>query len=126
MIVAITMPGIAKMTRMPWSASHPPHQPRKPQTRTIESPTTTGERARGRSMSVLSRVRPGTRRRTMSSAASTPKIVFRGTTINVIWVVSQSAWTADGLEMASQKAWRPPSKARQKTMATGPASTRPR
>ena len=55
-----------------------------------------------------------------------PQIVFAGTTMSVICVVSQSAWTAAGLEIASQNASKPPSKARQKTMATGPASTRPR
>ena len=63
---------------------------------------TTGDSANGRSMRALRRPRPGKRRRTMASAAMTPKTVLTGTAMAVIWSVSQKAdWKAgrrDGLE----------------------------
>ena len=93
----------------------PPNQPSCPQTSRMQRPTTTGERARGRSMRALTNERPGTRRRTRMSAAATPKTALRGTAIAVIRIVSHRACSASGLVTASQNVAKPSSKVRYRT-----------
>ena len=52
-----------------------------------------------------------------------PKIVFAGTTINVIRIVSQNAWIASGVVTDAHAAPTPCSNARPKTIATGRRSS---
>ena len=60
-IVAITIPGIEKITSMPWSASQLPVHVFGPYTRISASPTTTGDTASGMSTKALSSRLPGNR-----------------------------------------------------------------
>ena len=55
---------------------------------------------------------PGTRPRTIASAARTPKIVFSGTAISATSIVSQNAWIAAGVVIESQTAPSPGSNVR--------------
>ena len=55
---------------------------------------------------------PGIRWRTIASPQSTPKTVFSGTATIVISIVSFSACTAVGFEIADQNGPRPCSNAR--------------
>src|SRR5512142_1552480 len=64
-------------------------------------PTTTGDTAKGRSMSAERSALPGNSRRTMTSAIVMPKIVFKGTAISAISRVSLSAATASRAVIAS-------------------------
>ena len=73
---------------------------------------TTGEIANGRSISASRSRLPRTRERTSASAATIPKIVFNGTAIAVISIVSQNALTAAGVVIESQTAPTPGSKVR--------------
>ena len=82
-IVASTIPGNAKTTSNGTSASHPP----VPKSSRNASPTTIGDRASGRSTIALTSPLPGKRCRTIAIAQAMPKIVFAGTTINVIRIV---------------------------------------
>ena len=52
-----------------------------------------------------------------------PKMVFAGTTINVIRIVIQNAWIASGVVTDAQAAPTPFSNARPKTIATGSSSS---
>ena len=63
--------------------------------------------------------RPGTRRRTRISAATTPKIAFSGTAMAVMMSVSWRACRASGVVTASHAAPIPSSNAFQKTSASG-------
>ena len=111
-MVARIIPGSAKMTWMPASDAYWPSQSFGPQTRMMQRPTTTGDRASGRSMSALTKERAGTRRRTRMRAARTPKIVFSGTTMTVMSTVSHSACTACGAGDRRPDRPKPCSKAR--------------
>src|SRR6478736_4629620 len=82
-------------------------------------PTTTGDRAIGRSTSALTRPMPGKRCRTIAIPQSTPKAVLSGTATIATSSVSFRACTASGFEIASQNGCRPCSNARQKMSATG-------
>ena len=92
---------------------------------------TTGESANGRSISALSRPRPGKRRRTSASAVMTPKTVLMGTAMRVIVMVSQKAcWKSGdrsaartGVEAVLERAHRRP--ARPAARAAAPGSSRP-
>jgi hypothetical protein len=73
----------------------------------VASPTTTGDKASGRSTAALKIPDPGKRRRTIASAASTPKIVFAGTAIATRMSVTLRACTASGVVTACQAGQKP-------------------
>ena len=73
---------------------------------------TTGEIANGRSMSASSSRLPRKRPRTSTSAVMIPKIVFSGTAIAAISIVSQNALIAAGVVIESQTAPTPCSNVR--------------
>ena len=97
---------------MPFSASQFPNQPVLPYTSTSASPTTTGEIANGRSISIPSSALPLKRPRSSSSAMPIPNIVFSGTAIATISSDSQKACWAFGALTASHTGPRPCSKVR--------------
>jgi len=92
----------------------------------MQSPTTTGDSARGRSISALTSGLAGTRPRTRVRAAATPKRAFSGTAMAVIRTVSQRACSASGLVTASQKVPAPRSKVRHMTKTRGATRISPR
>ena len=63
-------------------------------------PTTTGETANGRSTSAFRSAFPGMLERTIMSAKTIPKTVFRGTAISATLSVSSRAATASGWVIA--------------------------
>ena len=83
-IVASTIPGTLKITRMPASASSSPNQPVAP---VEQDQREADDDRRDRERQVDERLEQppcrGTRPRTSTSAVMTPKIVFSGTAIAV-------------------------------------------
>ena len=73
---------------------------------------TTGDSAKGRLMTASTKALPRKRPRTSASAVMTPKIVFSGTAMSAISIVSQKAWTAAGVVIDCHTGIRPCSKVR--------------
>jgi len=111
-MVAITIDGRAKSTWMPCSFSHPPNQPSSPYRRKRASPTTTGDRASGRSMKAFRRPLPQKDFRTIASAHTIPNTVFTGTAMAVMISVSLNAWSVSGAVSASHAGAKPCSNVR--------------
>ena len=65
-------------------------------------PEITGDTANGRSISVISRFRPGKTNLEMHQAAATPNTRLIGTAIEAIRSVSRAALNASGSEIARQ------------------------
>ena len=101
--MARIIPGIEKITWIPWSASQPPNQPGAAVDQVSAPARSRPARPRtaGRS-GAFSSALPRNRRRTSTSAASTPKTVLSGTATATISSVSQNACRASGLVTASQ------------------------
>ena len=78
-MVARIRPGTAKMIWMPARFSIGPNQPLAPNSSTQTRPEITGDTSSGSSISVISRPRPGKRKRPMHQAAATPHTAFSGT-----------------------------------------------
>jgi hypothetical protein len=80
---------------------------------------TTGEMAKGRSITASSSRRPQKRWRTSTTAQATPKMVLQGTAMPAMSSVSQKAWRASGAVTACHTGAMPWPKARQMTAPTG-------
>src|SRR5690606_32223657 len=78
--MTITMPGTAKMMRRSWAASQGPNQPWEPNRMTKISPTTTGEMAKGMSISEISSGLQRNSNLGSAQAAGTPKTRLIGRT----------------------------------------------
>jgi hypothetical protein len=84
------------MMRMSCSSSQGPNQPRAPKSSTKINPAITGEMAKGRSMSVISRFLPFELEPGDGPGAATPKTVFSGTAIAAAISVRRIAARASG------------------------------
>ena len=100
--VARTIPGTAKTTFRSWAASHGPSQPCRPKSRMKTTPEITGEMAKGRSIRVSRRLRPGKSNRAIAQEAARPKRRLAGTAIAAVRRVSRSAESASGSRMAAR------------------------
>src|SRR5215213_5143189 len=89
-------------------------------------PTTTGETARGRSMSALRMRLPRNWWRTSSRATPTPKTVLAITVKKATMAVISNAWTVDGSERASHTGPRPWANVRHVTNQSGMTRRRAR
>ena len=87
---------------------------------------TTGETAKGRSISELMIALPRKFWRTSISAQRTPKMVFSGTATATHRIVSQKAWSPSGLVIESSGSLMPFSKVLTKIITSGIASSRAR
>ena len=87
---------------------------------------TTGETAKGRSISELMIALPRKFCRTSISAQMTPKIVFSGTAMPTQRIVSQKACRPSGLVIASSGSLMPFSKVLTKIITSGIASRKAR
>ena len=74
--VARTMPGTANTILRPWSISHGPSRPCRPNSSTNTMPEITGDTANGRSISVVSRFLPRNSNFAMAHPAQTPNTRF--------------------------------------------------
>ena len=101
-IVAMTIPGRAKMIFRSWSRSQPPNQPCRPKTRTKIRPAITGLTENGRSMKVSSRFLPRKSNLAIAQAAATPKTRLSGTEIAAAISVSLIAESASGSASAAR------------------------
>ena len=101
-IVAMTMPGRAKMIFRSWSRSHSPNQPCRPKTSTKIRPAITGRTENGRSMNVSSRFLPRKSNLAIDHAAAMPKTRLSGTAIAAASSVSLIAETASGSLIAAR------------------------
>src|SRR5438876_11020981 len=118
--VARMRPGRANTTLRSCARSHGPKVPCRPKRRRRKRPTTTGETVKGRSMSAVSSVRPGKRKRAMAHAAARPKITFRltamGATVRVSLIECSVSGSATRL---CRYAPTPPANACAKTFTSG-------
>ncbi|CKS09234.1 Uncharacterised protein [Mycobacterium tuberculosis] len=80
-MLASTIPGSPKMILKPRSCSTKPRAPADPHSKINETPTMTGETAKGRSIIACKTPLPRNRLRASTNAVVTPKITFSGTTI---------------------------------------------
>ena len=90
-MVASTIPGNAKMIRIPPASNHRPSHPCGPKRTMNMKPATTGESENGRSRIPLKRSFPKNLWRARTSAMITPKNVFNTTAATVMPRVSQNA-----------------------------------
>ena len=101
-IVAMTIPGSAKMILRSWSRSHSPNQPCRPKTSTKISPAITGLTENGRSISVRSRFLPRKSNLAIAHAAAMPNAQFSGTEIAAATSVRRIAASASGSTIAAR------------------------
>src|SRR5262249_47724796 len=86
---------------------------------TSASPTTTGDTANGRSMSVTSAVRPGNRNRAIAHAAAMPNTVFSATAAGATTSVSRTAAPVSEFHRFAQYSPGPLANASTNTLTTG-------
>ena len=96
-MLASTMPGRPKMILNPKSFSTKPSAPADPQSTINATPTTTGETAKGRSITACSTPLPRKRLRASTNAVGMPKNTFSGTTMATTSSVKSSADCAAGV-----------------------------
>src|SRR5258708_37822894 len=80
-MVAITIPGTAKIILIFQALSRGPNQPRAPKSKTNTKPDVTGETENGRSIKEMSAVLPGKSNLAIAQEAAIPKIKLAGTAI---------------------------------------------
>src|SRR3954471_15401707 len=90
-VVAMTIPGTAKMILMSCSESHGPNQPRAPNNKTKIKPEITGETLNGRSTTVISRLLPQKSYLEINQAAAMPNTTLSGTAMPAVSRVSRMA-----------------------------------
>src|SRR3954469_24856580 len=125
-VVAMTIPGTAKMILMSCSESHGPNQPRAPNNSTKIKPEITGETLNGRSTTVIRILLPQKSYFEISQAAAIPKTTLSGTEIPAVSRVSQIADTVSSWVSAAQYGSVPFEKAALKMVAIGAIRKIPR
>src|SRR4051794_39833716 len=121
--VASTIAGSANRICVPCAWNHGPNQPVRPYSRNSDRPTTTGESASGRSTNAFTSPLPGKRRRTIARPTTIPKIVFSGTAIAAISIVSLNACSVSASVIADHALPIPSAQIRQKSIDSGPSKT---
>ena len=103
-----------------------PNAPADPHSKISATPTTTGDTAKGRSMTACSRLLPRNLLRANTNAVGTPKITLRGTTIATTSSDSCKADNAAGVVTDSKNAPTPGAKVRHRINPTGTISSNSR
>jgi hypothetical protein len=116
--VASTIPGMEKITWKPASAT-PANQPFTPHRSTSETPTITGDTAKGRSTMACTTPRPGKRPRASASAVTRPNTTLSGTTMATIVSDMEIAAMLAGVVTDSQNATKPSSNVRKRIIPSG-------
>ena len=101
-MVAITMPGTAKMSWIWCASSHGPSQPCAPNSSTNTKPAITGETENGRSIKVINRLLPRNSNFAIAHEAARPNTTFNGTAIAATSKVRRMADQASGSASASK------------------------
>src|SRR5450432_2660918 len=118
-VVAMTMPGTAKMILMSCSDSHGPNQPWAPNNKTKIKPEITGETLNGRSTTVISTLLPQKSYLEISQAAATPNTTLSGTEMPAVSNVSLMASRVSSCARAAQYGPTPLENAEANTVAIG-------
>src|SRR6478609_9210886 len=118
-VVAMTIPGTAKMTFTSCSLSQGPNQPRAPNNSTKTKPEITGETLNGKSTMMTSTLLPKKSYLEMSQAAATPNTTFSGTAMLAVSSVSRMASSVSSWASAAQYGPAPLENAETNTVAIG-------
>src|SRR6478736_2702028 len=100
-VVAMMIPGTAKMILMSCSESQGPNQPRAPNNKTKIRPEITGETLNGKSTTVISTLLPQKSYLETSQAAAIPNKTLSGTAMPAVSNVSRMASSVSSCVSAS-------------------------
>src|SRR5450432_2730790 len=118
-VVAMTMPGTAKMIFMSCSLSHGPNQPWAPNKSTKMSPEMTGETLNGRSTKVINTLLPQKSYLETSQAAAMPNTTLSGTEMPAVTKVKRMASSVSSWASAAKYGPTPFENAETNTVAIG-------